>query len=88
MGLDCSSLNLIKNVGYKNIFNYLYSTKYKDSLSFEEIQARDREYRRFFEKLMVEYSEESLKLVWVGDAQDPTEIASSLFLELYSNHSK
>ena len=88
MTLDHSSLNLIKTVGYKNIFNYLYSTKFKDSLPFEEIEANDAKYRRFFENLIIESPEESLKLVTVDLHQDPTAVAASLFLELYSNHSK
>ncbi len=88
MTLDHSSLNLIKTVGYKNIFNYLYSTIYKDSLPFKEIEAKDGEYRRFFENLIIECPEESLKLVTIDLSQDPTAVASSLFLELYSNHSK
>ena len=84
--MDSSGLNLLKKVGYKNIFNYLYTTKYKDHLFFDEIQSLDAKYRHFFECLLRECPEEALVAIHIKENQDPTEAGALFFLDLYSRH--
>ena len=90
--METTILSFLRRIGYKDIFNYLYSTKYKDSLSFEEITSLDSQQRRFYDQLIISQPEEvmeALDLSSFPEGEDPVILASDLFLKLYlkPNHS-
>jgi len=85
--MEITILSFLRRIGYKDIFNYLYSTQYKDSLSFEEITSLDSKQRRFYDKLIIIQPEEVMEVLDLSsfpEDEDPVILASELFLKLYS----
>ena len=85
--MELTILSLLKKIGYKDIFNYLYSSKYKDSLSFEEITSLDAKQRTFYDDLIISQPEEAMEILDLStfpNEEDPVVLASELFLNLYS----
>ena len=77
-------MDLFKRSGYKDIFNYLYTTKYKNELTFNEISLLDCDQRKFFDYLCIETPPEVFNLTNLPPEGDPIVGTSALFLELYN----
>lgn len=85
--MQTTILSFLKKVGYKQIFNYLYSSQYKDSLPFEEIISLDSKHRRFYDDLIISHREEAMEVLdftCFKEGEDPVILAAELFLKLYS----
>lgn len=85
--MQTTILSFLKKVGYKQIFNYLYSSQYKDSLRFEEIISLDAKHRKFYDELIISQREEVMEVLdftSFKEGEDPIILASELFLKLYS----
>ena len=85
--METTIQSFLRRIGYKDIFNYLYSTKYKDSLSFEEITNLDFQQRRFYDDLIITQREEVMEVLdlsSLSEDEDPVVLASEIFLKLYS----
>jgi hypothetical protein len=86
--MEITILSFLRRIGYKDIFNYLYSTQYKDSLCFEEITRLDSKQRTFYDNLIIRQPEEVMEVLDLSsfpEEEDPVVLASELFLKLYSN---
>ena len=83
--METTALNLLKKVGYKDIFNYLYTNQYKDQMPFEKIIQADYDQRKFFETLLSTTPESVDKTVIVPDDSNPVALAAQVFQNLYSN---
>ena len=83
--MEYSALTLLKRVGYKDMFNYLYTHHYKDKLSYEEIVNIDSQQRRFYEEIILSQTEEVLQMHYVDGEKDLVDVASTIFKSLYSN---
>ena len=85
--MEITILSFLRRIGYKDIFNYLYSTQYKDSLCFEEIARLDSDQRNFYDNLIIRQPEEVMEVLDLSsfpEEEDPVVLASELFLKLYS----
>ena len=85
--MQTTILSFLKKVGYKQIFNYLYSSQYKDSISFEDIISLDNKHRRFYDELIISQPEEAMEVLDFTSfkkEEDPVILAAELFLKLYS----
>tara|TARA_R100001594_G_scaffold148528_1_gene203948 strand:- start:916 stop:1179 length:264 start_codon:yes stop_codon:yes gene_type:complete len=83
--METTALSLLKKVGYKDIFNYLYTIKYKDQMSFEQIIQADYDQRKFFENLFITVPESVCEPLSLPTEGDPVVIAAQIFHDLYSN---
>tara|TARA_Y100001938_G_C8086320_1_gene432286 strand:+ start:2487 stop:2762 length:276 start_codon:yes stop_codon:yes gene_type:complete len=82
--MEYSALTLFKRVGYKDMFNYLYTHHYKDTLPYEDIVNLDSQQRRFYEEIILSQTEEILQLHHVDEEKDLVVVASAIFKSLYS----
>jgi len=83
--MEYSALTLLKRVGYKDMFNYLYTHHYKDSISYEEIVDLDSRQRQFYEEIIVSQTEEVFRMHHIDQEKDLVVVASDIFRSLYSN---
>jgi len=83
--MEYSALTLLKRVGYKDMFNYLYTHHYKDTLPYEDIVDIDSRQRRFYEQIIISQTEELLQVYPVDEEKDLVAVASAIFKSLYSN---
>ena len=76
------TVELLKKVGYKQVFNFLYSSTYRNHLSSDDIMTLDLKYRKAFDEIIVNSPEAPSVKVTVADGDDLIAVAAQTFLNI------
>ena len=80
-------LALLRSASYKDIFNYLYTIKFRNELTHDEIIKKDYEMQIFYQKI-ISKNPESLSEEIDIEGEDPTSVIAYRFFELYEEFNK